>query len=40
MFSLTLKMVSLLVEWELMEMEFPVKMGKEESLFVKEIHSH
>lgn len=33
-------MVSFLVEWELMEMEFPVKIGKEERLFVKEIYSH
>lgn len=29
-FSLTLKIVPFKVEWKLMEMEFPVKMGKEE----------
>lgn len=32
-------MVPFLVEWELMEMEFPIKMGKEERSFIKEIYS-
>lgn len=33
-------MIPFLVEWELMGMEFPMKMEKEEKSFIREIYSH